>query len=93
MGRIKNLVNFIYDNGFSKRYYICDHCHSKKLLQIPQGGFSPPRYLCQSCGKEVLSPIWEDIVEPTIEEDIPSAPWITRSDLNLLVHIKPFQHC
>jgi hypothetical protein len=87
MEKINNLKNFIYDNGFSKRYYICDRCGSKKLTQIPQGGFSPPRYLCNDCDHMNLSPVWEDIHEPKVEEDLPSASWITQSDFEKLINI------
>lgn len=56
-----DLKKFIYDNGFSKRFYLCSCCEGKRLTQIPQGGFQPPKYKCEDCGELVMSPKWENI--------------------------------
>lgn len=60
----KNPDKYVYDNGFSKRHYICTSCGSKHLVQrIKQGQFSPPDYKCDDCGAISGSPKWEDIIE------------------------------
>lgn len=55
--RKKNYNEFLYDDGFGDRYYICSECDSYKLTPIKQGGFSPPNWKCE-CGHINYSPKW-----------------------------------
>lgn len=57
---------YIYDNGFSKRVYICQSCHSHRLIQKPSGGLTPPTYVCDGCGNTSHAPKW--INEPFIDD-------------------------
>ena len=54
---------FLYDNGFGDRYYICTNCKSHRLKQNIKGGFSPPDYTCTDCGETVYSPMWKSVDE------------------------------
>ena len=60
---IKYEDKYIYDNGFSKRVYICQSsgCKSHKLVQKLSGGFSPPYYICDDCGETSYAPSWIDL--------------------------------
>ena len=49
---------YLYDNGFGDRYYICSECFSNKLTPIPQGGMTPPEWRCDSCGEMNYAPQW-----------------------------------
>jgi len=49
---------YLYDNGFGDRYYICSQCGSHKLTPTPSGGFSSPKWNCDTCGAINLSPSW-----------------------------------
>jgi len=49
---------YLYDNGFGDRYYICSNCGSNKLTPTPSGGFSPPKWKCDNCGEDVNAPLW-----------------------------------
>lgn len=49
--RKKDYNEYLYDNGFGDRYYICSKCDSYKLTPIPSGGFSPPEWHCDNCGE------------------------------------------
>lgn len=49
---------YLYNNGFSDRYYICSNCSSNKLTPIPQGGFSSPKWKCDNCGEMNYAPKW-----------------------------------
>lgn len=40
----------IYDNGFRKYYYKCQHCESENVEQVNDGSFSPPKLVCNTCG-------------------------------------------
>ena len=87
-----DLTPYIYDNGFSKRYYICSCCGSKALKQNPMGGFTPPRYLCMDCGSLELSPKWESIVEPEVAELASSEAWIGVADYYHILKFTNEQH-
>jgi len=80
-----NLKRYIYDNGFSKRYYICSECGSKALKVEPTGGFSPPEYFCMECNSIVHAPRWEDIIEPQIEEEVATDAWISEKELKITI--------
>jgi len=54
----KSFNEYIYDNGFGDRYYICSECDSYKLTPIPQPGFSPPHWKCDDCGAMNFAPKW-----------------------------------
>lgn len=55
----KNKFNeYLYDNGFGDRYYICSECDSYKLTPIPQGGMTPPKWHCDDCGEMNYAPKW-----------------------------------
>ena len=56
--RKKNYNEYINDNGFDDRYYVCSICDSYKLKPISQGGFSSPTWECQDCGNINYSPTW-----------------------------------
>jgi hypothetical protein len=45
----------IYNNGFKKYYYICNHCGSESVDEIATGGFSPPNIVCCNCNRRVLN--------------------------------------
>ncbi len=49
---------YLYDNGFGPRYYICSKCHSNKMSPTPTGGFSPTKWVCDECGYDCGSPSW-----------------------------------
>ena len=52
----ENYNEFLYDNGFGDKFYICSKCNSYKLTPIPSGGFSPPSWNCEECGEMNYSP-------------------------------------
>ena len=77
-----NLQPYIYDNGFSKRYYVCGECGSKAMKHETVDGCVALYYLCMDCGSVEHAPKWEDIVEPRIAETVPSEAWIGTDDYN-----------
>jgi hypothetical protein len=52
-----NFNPYLYNNGFSDRYYVCGYCDSYKLTPIPSGGFSPPKWHCDNCGEISYAPL------------------------------------
>jgi len=52
---------YVYDNGFGPRNYVCTNCKGVKLIQKQSGGFSPPYYICVDCGETVYAPKWIDL--------------------------------
>jgi DNA-directed RNA polymerase subunit RPC12/RpoP len=75
-----NLQPYIYDNGFSKRYYVCSECGSKAMRSENVDGCVTLYYLCMDCGSVEHAPKWEEILEPKRTEKIPSEAWISRED-------------
>lgn len=51
-----NFNEYLYDNGFGDRYYICSNCDSYKMVPKSRGGFQPPIWTCDDCGKETGAP-------------------------------------
>lgn len=49
---------YLYDNGFGDRYYICTKCDSNKLTPISRGGMQSPEWKCDNCGEHNYSPKW-----------------------------------
>ncbi len=54
------LGNYVHDNGFGPRWYVCTNrnCKSTRLVMKVKGGFQPPDYICQDCGRICGAPIW-----------------------------------
>jgi len=61
---------YIYDNGFGKRVYICTNpkCKSHRLVAQTSGGFSPPYYICDDCMEISFAPSWEPVFEDESKE-------------------------
>jgi hypothetical protein len=49
---------YLYDNGFDDRFYVCNECDSYKLTPIPKGGMQSPEWHCDNCGEINYSPKW-----------------------------------
>lgn len=49
---------YLYDNGFGDRYYICSKCDSYKLTPIARGGMTIPEWHCDNCGEINHAPKW-----------------------------------
>lgn len=66
----KSHNEYLYDNGFGDRYYICSKCDSYKLTPIPKGGMTPPEWICIDCGEINYAPKWisPDKYEEYIED-------------------------
>jgi len=47
---------YLYNNGFSDRYYVCSKCFSYQLTPIPQGGMTPPKWKCDNCDEINYAP-------------------------------------
>ncbi len=60
---------YLYDNGFGDRYYICSNCGSNKLTPIAQGGMTPPKWKCDNCGEMNYAPKWVDPEEYNLKKD------------------------
>jgi len=56
--RKKDYNEYLYDNGFGDRYYICSNCDSYKLTPKRNSGFSGPNWKCDNCGETTHSPKW-----------------------------------
>jgi hypothetical protein len=56
-------ITYIYDNGFSKRRYICCKCSSRNLVMRHVGGFSPCVYDCADCKEVNYAPKWENVLD------------------------------
>jgi len=56
--RKKSYDEYLYDNGFGDRYYICTKCDSNKLTPIMQGGMTPPTWHCDNCDEMNYAPKW-----------------------------------
>ena len=82
-----DLRPYIYDNGFTKRYYICRECGSKAMREDPVGGFQAPDYLCMECGSVQRGPEWECLFEPNDHEETASFAWISMVDLAEMVNM------
>lgn len=54
--RKKNYDEYLYNNGFGDRYYICSNCGSHRLRPIPKGGMTPPDWICDDCGEKNYAP-------------------------------------
>ena len=55
----KNTFNeYLYDNGFGDRFYICSECDSYKLTPKAKGGMQSPDWFCDNCGEQNWSPKW-----------------------------------
>ena len=50
--------NYVHDNGFGPRWYVCNSCKSIRLEMKVKGGFQPPDYLCHDCGYTCGAPTW-----------------------------------
>lgn len=50
---------YLYDNGFGDRFYICSECDSYKLTPISKGGMQSPEWHCDNCGELNYSPTWK----------------------------------
>ena len=62
-----DLGQFIYDNGFGVRWYVCHNCKGVKLKRKISGGFSPPTYFCKDCKSINYSPVWVCLNQETGE--------------------------
>lgn len=49
---------YLYDNGFGDRFYICGECDSYKLTPKAKGGMQSPDWFCDNCGEQNWSPKW-----------------------------------
>lgn len=49
---------YLYDNGFGDRFYVCSNCDSYKLTPTARGGMQPPEWLCDDCGEKNYAPKW-----------------------------------
>lgn len=67
--RKKSYDEYLYDNGFGDRYYICSKCGSNKLTPIAQGGMTSPNWKCDNCGEMNYAPKWEDPEEYNLKKD------------------------
>ena len=76
---MNDLIKYVYDNGFSQRYYICPQCGSRRLRAEAAGGLAPPYYHCEDCGCVCQSPKWDNLM---VQEDEPSLPWVGWDEFN-----------
>ena len=49
---------YLYNNGFDDKFYICSECDSYKLTPIPKGGMTSPEWHCDNCGETNYAPKW-----------------------------------
>lgn len=86
-----DLKPYIYNNGFSKRYYVCSHCSSKAMKREHPPGFAPPQYLCMECGSVENAPTWENVAGNYVVEEEASEAWLSVEDLAELIFIEQNQ--
>lgn len=54
--RKEKFNEYLYNNGFGDRFYICSECDSYKLTPTPKGGMQPPDWKCDNCGQMNYAP-------------------------------------
>lgn len=61
--------NYVHDNGFGARWYICNwtECKSTRMEMKVLGGFQPPEWICRDCGRKSGSPVWVSLFKLTGE--------------------------
>ena len=75
-----NLQPYIYDNGTDKFYYVCQCCESKRMRSEDADGCVTMYYLCMDCGSVEARPERVGIVNPMVDERVPSEAWIGSDD-------------